>query len=157
MQILVEFYANRPPAIQLEIASKETEQERYRNTALLTLVPAVLVCPLFPLTVIALWNVFMPRRLRTKTRHMLSESLDGALRTSDNRIKHTGGGGAAERSDQVVIIDVENGSASVRCASNAWTHVVCQLIGARGMRFACSSVVTPLFLVRLGCRTDSLH
>jgi hypothetical protein len=114
LQILLEFYSTYPAAMQLELASTTTEQVRYRNQALLTLVPALLICPVFPLMVIALWNIFKPRRARRDLPH---DELDKHKRTSSGGVSK--GKGEGEHSDMTcspqLMITVHDGVASVRC------------------------------------------
>lgn len=108
VQIVQEIYLNRPPAIQLDLASDATWQKRYRNAALVMWVPAILVCPLLPLAIIALWNAFMPRRLRARRDRAASAASDG--------IKDDGKSGLSIAHSLQVLIEVEGETLSVRYA-----------------------------------------
>jgi hypothetical protein len=106
VQFLVEIYQHRPPVHQLELASDATTQTHARNAALLTLVPTLIVCPLFPLAIIALWNVFMTRRVRRR-----QDVLDSTSVSSNANVSC---GKAAEIQGQVVV-SVDGNAAAVRC------------------------------------------
>jgi hypothetical protein len=106
VQFLVEIYEDRPPVHQLELANDVTMQTRARNAALLTLVPTLIVCPLFPLAIIALWNVFMPRRVRRRP-----DALDSTSVSSNANVSC---GKGAEVQGQVVV-SVDGDGAAVRC------------------------------------------
>lgn len=116
LQILVDFYGNEPPALQLGLANETTEQEHYRNQALLTIVAAFVICPLFPLLVITLWNVFKPRRARHGKRGNELSVHERASSSGASKEKDEGGEAEMASSPQVMI-SVDGGVPSVRCGS----------------------------------------
>ena len=113
LQILIAFYEKRPAEIQLGLASEHTEQRHRRNAAILALVPALVICPLFPLAVIWLWNAIMPRRPARRGR------VDGIIESGSGTVVKGGAQHAAD--DKLgldrIIITCDNGVASIRYAS----------------------------------------
>ena len=140
MQILLDFYSNRPHAIQLEVASDAYENERHMREAALTVFCAFLICPLLPALLILGWNIAQPRRVGGgvgdrkggsstgggSSSSALSGFEDGktaAAMVASGANVNVGGDGA--------IVDVAEGGASIRCAPRWSVRGVCVNLVAR--------------------------
>ena len=113
MQILIQFYTSRPPQMQLGLVNEHNEQKRYRNAAILTLVPALVICPLFPLAVIWLWNVIKPRRPAKRSQ------IDGLDETGSGTMEKGKGQqqSAEDMGLEQVVITYSDGKASAQCVA----------------------------------------
>jgi hypothetical protein len=130
MQVVLSIHAEYPPALHLGFMGGDRIQHHRRNNALLTIAVCVGLVPIFPVAIVALWNVFKPRRaLSHPIAHRdvpslpSSSSMLPAPPTKDGTAK---GVAVADKGEESVhslsehppsaIMGVENGRATIRYA-----------------------------------------
>ena len=124
VQILLDFYSNRPRAIQLELASDAYENERHMHEAALTVFCAFLICPLLPALIILGWNIAQPRRVGASVGERKGGSTGGGSSSSASSASQDGKAGAAmvasgakvDVGSDAAIVDVTESGATIRCA-----------------------------------------
>jgi hypothetical protein len=65
MQLIADMWLYSDPRMQLELMPEGEHMKRLQNHALMSMLVALVVVPLFPLAVITVWNMLKPRRVLT--------------------------------------------------------------------------------------------
>jgi hypothetical protein len=128
MQVVLSIHAEYPPAFHFGFMGADRTQHHRRNNALLTIAVCVGLVPIFPLAIVALWNVLKPRRALS---HPIALRDVSSLPSSSSMLPNpptkdrTGKGEAvADKGEESVhspsvhspsaIMGVENGRATIR-------------------------------------------
>lgn len=86
LQVIAEQWISRDPRMALYLMSKYKQMRELEKHAVVSMVIALVVVPLFPLCVIVLWNMLKPRRVsKGDLNETFSHSSSGGLHSDSDK------------------------------------------------------------------------
>jgi hypothetical protein len=119
VQFIAEMWQSRDPRMQLDLMPETKDMKRRETHALISMLIALVVVPLFPLTIIAVWNALKPRRVSTDELNETFSQRNSSGGTSEKL--HKGGVQPATKvssrfEDSLRIEKDASGAFSIQCA-----------------------------------------